>query len=328
MKKRNFACLALALPLFAFAGCAGATPRLALSANWYAATNTTNSITDTYEKLEYEVTFESAGSDAYSVSYDTGTYTTELEDVNVTVGDEVKPAYHLTTELRITGRFTVNGETGANFTDVVTSEVWFLDVTTELQPIRSVKKVLSHSPYATGTPGSVENACITYEYTYTTEYNADCTQATITIEYAQPEELETVEKVVSLSGDGSFLDNETILFAMRGVSTSSAASFRTINPVTQQQSGIGMSAAPSVTERSPEFSVNGAESAAHKMNIYTFSLSYSGNNSGQAQEFAYAAKTDGSTNTYRNVLLEMSVPVLGSLGTLTYKLKSATFNNK
>ena len=113
----------------------------------------------------------------------------------------------------------------------------------------------------------MENACITYEYTYTTEYNADCTQATITIEYTQPEELETVEKVVSLSGDGSFLDNETILFAMRGVSTSSAASFRTINPVTQPQSGIGMSAAPRVTARSPACSGNGGGPAAPKMTL-------------------------------------------------------------
>lgn len=328
MKKRNFACLALALPVLAFAGCAAATPRLALSANWYASTDITTAITGTSEKLEYEVTFESSGTDAYSVSYDAGTYTTTLEDVNRVVWGESIFCYHLTTELRITGRFTVNGETGEDFTDVVTSDVWFMSVRDELQPIDSVKTVLSHSPYSTGAPSSVEDACVVYEYTYKTVYNADCTQATITMEYAQPEELGTVEKTVEVSGDGSFLDNETILFAMRGVSTSSAASFRTINPVTQQQSGIAMSAAPTVTERTPKFSINGAEEAEHKMNIYTFSLSYSGNNSGQAQEFAYAAKTDGNTNTYRNVLLEMRVPVLGSLGTLTYSLKNATFNDK
>lgn len=337
MKKRYFACLALALPALAFAGCTSGASRLAISANWYAAADTTSEISNTYEELVYTVSFESTGTDAYSVEYDEGTYTATLRNENITIGATVRAGYHLTTELTITGRYSVNGETGEDFTDVVISDVWFLDVTTELQPVRSVKKVLSHSPSHTNSyPDSIEDASTTYEYTYTSEYNEDCTEASVALTYTQPEGMPDVERTVSLSGNGTYLDNETILFAMRGINTASALSFRTVNPVTQQQTGIAMSAAPEIAERTQTFAINAYEngtvtegaSVEHTLDAYTFTLGYSGSNAGQSQTLTYAARTDGVTNTYRNVLLEMSVPIINSLGTLTYRLTSATFNGK
>lgn len=330
MKKRNFVCLALAAPALLLAGCSSGTSRLTLSANWYAASDITVGISGTYEELRYAVTFEAdenADKKPLSVRYDEGVYTTKLTNSTVETDDGVKPCYYLSTRLEITGRYTLNGVTGEDFTDVVTSEVWFLDVTTELQPVKSVKSVLTHSAVSSS-PSTLEDGIIVYEYTYTADYNADCTEAAIVIEYTHPENATKTEKTVSLSGNGSYLDNETVLFAMRGVSTSAACSFRTVNPVTQAQTGIGMSAAPVTESKTYTFSVNGA-SAERTLNAYTFSLGYTGSNPGQPQELTYAAKAaDGSANTYRNVLLEMRVPVLQSLGTLIYRLTDAQFNDK
>ncbi len=328
MKKRRFACLALAAPVLLLAGCAGSTSRLTLSANWYAATDNTNNISGTSEKLEYTVKFEPTGTDALTLSYDPGTYTVELRNDTIDTGTRQQQCYYLSTRLEITGRYTVNGETGEDFTDVVTSEAWFLDVTTELRPVKSVKKVLTHSAVSS-TPDSPENAYSVYEYTYTTTYNEDCTQAQIKIEYTRPEEVPVQETTVDVTGNGSYLDNETILFAMRGISPSVASTFRTINPVTQTQVNCGMTAVPTTESgKAYTFAVNGA-SADRTLDVYSFTIGYSGNYAGQTQELTYAAKvTEGGVNTYRNVLLEMRVPVLQSLGTLVYQLTSAEFNSK
>lgn len=328
MKKRRFACLALAAPVLLLAGCAGGTSRLTLSANWYSASDITSNISNTSEKLEYSVSFESTGTDALTLSYDPGKYTVELRNDTVNTGTRVEQCYYLSTRLEITGRYIVNGETGEDFTDVVTSEAWFLDVTTELRPVKSVKKVLTHST-TNSAPDKPENAYTVYEYTYTTTYNEDCSEAQIKIEYTRPEEVPVQEVTVDVTGDGSYLDNETILFAMRGISPSVASTFRTINPVTQTQVSCGMTAVPT-TESGKQytFAVNGT-SEDRTPDVYSFTIGYSGNYAGQTQELTYAAKvTEGGVNTYRNVLLEMRVPALQSLGTLVYKLTSAEFNGK
>ena len=206
MKKRRFACLALAAPVLLLAGCAGGTSRLTLSANWYSASDITSNISNTSEKLEYSVSFESTGTDALTLSYDPGKYTVELRNDTVNTGTRVEQCYYLSTRLEITGRYIVNGETGEDFTDVVTSEAWFLDVTTELRPVKSVKKVLTHST-TNSAPDKPENAYTVYEYTYTTTYNEDCSEAQIKIEYTQPEEVPVQEVTVDVTGDGSYLDN-------------------------------------------------------------------------------------------------------------------------
>ena len=327
MKKRSFACLALALPVLAFAGCASAVSRLTLSANWYAMPNITTNITGTEESLLYTVTFESDGREDFSADYDEGSYAVRLTNTEITLADGSKAqGYRLTSELTITGRFTVNGETGEDFTDTVTSEALFLDVSHELQPVKSVKHVVTHSPVTT-TPDSIDEACVAYEYTYTAAYDNDLTTADITVEYAQPEDMTDVQRTIKLSGDGSYLDNEVILFAMRGVSTADVSAFRTVNPVTLAQMSCSMSAAPALSTATMTFSVNGT-SQERTMNTYAFSLGYTGSNAGQPQSLTYAAKAAEGENTYRNVLLQMDVPMLQSLGTFRYRLAEAVFNDK
>ena len=323
MKKRYFACAALLAPVLLFAGCGGGASSLALSPNWYA--QSTTSLTGTYEKLEYAVTFEPASpaSEALSVSYGEGRYTATLTDTE----KNGKHAYLLKTQFTITGRFTVRGETGEDFTDTISSEVTFLDVQNELRPLESKKTVYSTTPVS-ASPSSAAEAGTVYAYTDTIAYNDGCTKATFVRDYTQPENAKDINKTVSLSGGGTFLDNETILFAMRGVNTSAAASFRTINPSTQSQVTCSMRAKPETAHGKRTFAIGGV-SAERELASYTFELGYTGNNPGQAQKLTYAAAvTEGGVNTYRNVLLEMRVPVMHNLGELVYTLQNAEFNGK
>lgn len=321
MKKRNLACLALAAPFLALTACSSGMSSLALSANWYAQVDSTIQA-NTNETLEYSVSFEAAAENSF-LSYGEGTYTMQLTTETTGLADgSSELCYHLHTELSIPVTFTVNEET-ESFADSVISDVYFRSVDRSLQPVRSEKYVLTHSPVSES-PSSLESAYGAYEYTYTTVYDASCANADITVEYTQPENIETITDSVELTGSGTYLDNEEIIFAMRGVNMSSTSAFRSINPVKRAVETVTMSEAPASASERLTFALNG-ESAEREITTYTFSLGYSGSNSGQPQTYTYAGVTSANDNLYRSVLLRMEVPVLYSLGTLRYTLVSAVF---
>ena len=321
MKKRNLACLALAAPFLALTACSSGMSSLALSANWYAQVDSTIQA-NTNETLEYSVSFEAAAENSF-LSYGEGTYTMRLTTETTGLADgSSELCYHLYAELSVPVAFTVNGET-ESFTDSVISDVYFRSVDRSLQPVRSEKYVLTHSPVSES-PSSLENAYSAYEYTYTTVYDASCANADITVEYTQPENIETITDSVELTGSGTYLDNEEIIFAMRGVSMSSTSAFRSINPVKRAVETVTMSEAPASASERLTFALNG-ESAELEITTYTFSLGYSGSNPGQPQTYTYAGVTSANDNLYRSALLRMEVPVLYSLGTLRYTLVSAVF---
>ncbi len=321
MKKRNLACLALAAPFLALTACSSGMSSLALSANWYAQVDSTIQ-PDTNETLSYAVSFEAAAENTF-LSYGDGTYTMYLTTETTGLADgSSELCYHLHAELSIPVTFTVNEET-ESFTDSVISDVYFRSVDRSLQPVRSEKYVLTHSPVSES-PSSLESAYGAYEYTYTTVYDASCANADITVEYTQPENIETITDSVELTGSGTYLDNEEIIFAMRGVSMSSTSAFRSINPVKRAVETVTMSEAPASASERLTFALNG-ESAEREITTYTFSLGYSGSNPGQPQTYTYAGVTSANDNLYRSALLRMEVPVLYSLGTLRYTLVSAVF---
>lgn len=322
MKKRNLACLALAAPFLALTACSGGMSSLALSANWYAQVDSTIQ-PDTNETLSYAVSFEAAAENTF-LSYGEGTYTMHLTTETTGLADGTSDlCYHLHAELSVPVTFTVNGET-ESFTDSVISDVYFHGSKERLlQPVRSEKYVLTHSPVS-ASPSSLEGAYSAYEYTYMTTYDASCANADIKIEFTQPEDVNAITDSVELTGSGTYLDNEEIIFAMRGVSMSSTSAFRSINPVKRAVETVTMSEAPASASERLTFSLNG-ESAEREITTYTFSLGYSGSNPGQPQTYTYAGVTSANDNLYRSALLRMEVPVLYSLGTLRYTLVSAVF---
>ena len=334
MKKMRLAGLLLLAPLALLSGCAGGVP-LSFTANWYRNTALGSSINDTHEELTYEVTFtpnENEG--GIQAEYETGTYTTSLTNTNVTLSDgTTTEGYIYTTELSISGRYRLGSEVSDTFQDSITSTVSFLRVTDGLRPVESHKEVVSTSA-SVSVPETLEGAYMTYHYTYDVSYDASLSTATATYtDLTEGEDGAAPEPDVreyNIEGDTTFLDNEQILFALRGLNLSSAPSFRTINSVMGIVSTVATSSAsmaPTAVKETVDFTMDGT-AVDGEIDAIELDLAYTTKPSGQPQTLVYAATTDPANNTYRNVLLRMEVPVSNSLGTLVYRLTDAQFATK
>lgn len=330
MKKIRLAGLLLLAPLTLLSACSGGTP-LSFTANWYRNTALGGSVNDTLEELTYEVSFTPAENDSsFSVEYDTGTYTTRLINANIALSDgSTKEGYIYTTELTISGRYRLGSEVSEDFSDRVSSSVSFLPVTDGLKPVKSEKEVLSTSPIVS-LPETLEGAIETYHYTYAVSYDAALTTATAVYTDLNAETPAPETREYAIDGTTTYLDNEQILFALRGLSLSSVATFRTVNSVmgivTEVSTGTSTTGPTSLKE-SVDFTMDGT-AVKTEIDAVQVPIIYQSTPSGQQQDLVYAATTDTNNNTYRNVLLRMEVPVLQSLGTLVYRLKEAAFTTK
>ncbi len=330
MKKIRLAGLLLLAPLTLLSACSGGTP-LSFTANWYRNTALGGSVNDTLEELTYEVSFTPAENDSsFSVEYDTGTYTTRLINANIALSDgSTKEGYIYTTELTISGRYRLGSEVSEDFSDRVSSSVSFLPVTDGLKPVKSEKEVLSTSPIVS-LPETLEGAFETYHYTYDVSYDAALTTATAVYTDLNAETPAPETREYAIDGTTTYLDNEQILFALRGLSLSSVATFRTVNSVmgivTEVSTGTSTTGPTSLKE-SVDFTMDGT-AVKTEIDAVQVPIIYQSTPSGQQQDLVYAATTDTNNNTYRNVLLRMEVPVLQSLGTLVYRLKEAAFTTK
>lgn len=330
MKKIRLAGLLLLAPLTLLSACSGGTP-LSFTANWYRNTALGGSVNDTLEELTYEVSFTPAENDSsFSVEYDTGSYTTRLVNANIALSDgSTKEGYIYTTELTISGRYRLGSEVSEDFSDRVSSSVSFLPVTDGLKPVKSDKEVLSTSPLLSS-PETLEGAIETYHYTYDVSYDAALTTATAVYTDLNAETPAPETREYAIDGTTTYLDNEQILFALRGLSLSSVATFRTVNSVmgivTEVSTGTSTTGPTSLKE-SVDFTMDGT-AVKTEIDAVQVPIIYQSTPSGQQQDLVYAATTDTNNNTYRNVLLRMEVPVLQSLGTLVYRLKEATFTTK
>ena len=330
MKKIRLAGLLLLAPLTLLSACSGGTP-LSFTANWYRNTALGSSVNDTLEELTYEVSFTPAENDSsFSVEYDTGTYTTRLINANIALSDgSTKEGYIYATELTISGRYRLGSEVSEDFSDRVSSSVSFLPVTDGLKPVKSEKEVLSTSPIVS-LPETLEGAIETYHYTYAVSYDAALTTATAVYTDLNAETPAPETREYAIDGTTTYLDNEQILFALRGLSLSSVATFRTVNSVmgivTEVSTGTSTTGPTSLKE-SVDFTMDGT-AVKTEIDAVQVPIIYQSTPSGQQQDLVYAATTDTNNNTYRNVLLRMEVPVLQSLGTLVYRLKEAAFTTK
>lgn len=330
MKKIRLAGLLLLAPLTLLSACSGGTP-LSFTANWYRNTALGSSVNDTLEELTYEVSFTPAENDSsFSVEYDTGSYTTRLKNANIALSDgSTKEGYIYTTELTISGRYRLGSEVSEDFSDRVSSSVSFLPVTDGLKPVKSEKEVLSTSPIVS-LPETLEGAIETYHYTYDVSYDAALTTATAVYTDLNAETPAPETREYAIDGTTTYLDNEQILFALRGLNLSSVATFRTVNSVmgivTEVSTGTSTTGPTSLKE-SVDFTMDGT-AVKTEIDAVQVPIIYQSTPSGQQQDLVYAATTDTNNNTYRNVLLRMEVPVLQSLGTLVYRLKEAAFTTK
>ncbi len=335
MKFRRIAGAAALASLFLFAACSS-TPSLALTANWYSNTKNYGEITGTSESLTYTVKFvpNASYSGNVNVEYEAGKLTMALRDINVSASNPVENVptgshvYHLHSEYSMTGKFSYKGQQTDAFTDAFTSDVYFLGVADSLRPIYSSKRVESHIPF-TGAE-KLEDVCVQYSYLYTAAYNDALTETTITQrDLASTDEAEVTTR--KLSGGGTFLDNEQILFAIRGLDLSASFTFRTVNPAGKSTTSVYTPEAPSMEDYTANFSMqvgSGEAKTVGTVKAARLKFGYNAANPGQTQTAVYARCTNPDENLYRNVLLHLEIDALYSLGTFHYDLSSAVFNNK
>ena len=333
MKLRRLAGLAALLPIALLSACSSVSP-LTINANWYHDTTTRGILPGTYERLEYDVSFKQGDTDL-KASYQNGTYAVELKGETGFFYGENLALYHLHTEFSADVSFSMDGKGSTDtFTDSVVTDVWFRDVNGGLAPVKSTRTVISTTPLSDHPENlNKDVAYRIYEYSTTTEYDAALEEAKLTYDEVRPEpEARDSEKKIDIGGKGTYLDNEEIAFALRGLDMSSAFTFRTINPVKRVVEKIGADATPEEVSQPVNFTLAKVGSSEEpevinkSIDAFSVGVEYKGANPGYTQTLVYARKTNASNNQYRNFLLEMRVPLLNGIGTLTYTLKSATIS--
>ncbi len=330
MKRKLCAAACLILPVCLLCACGG-TISVPVTAYWYKDSSTGNNMLGKEERLEYKVTFEPASeTTGLSLSYQTGTYTTYL---SATTRDEdgnqfEETVYRYETELNIRGAYSADGVQGDEFADSVKSIVYFKGIASSLRPVKSVKTVHCHAPNS-GYTGK-ENYSVLYDYVYAVQYDEDGKNADITYTQNAPTDsagapYAPASKEVSIKDPTNYYDNEQLLFVLRGMSMDAAFSLKTINPLSDQVETVKLLEAPAAVKEA-DFALDyGVAEKTHTIDAYRFTLQYSNSTPGQGQTLTYAKVTDKASNTYRNALLRMSVPVLSNLGTLNYTLVTASF---
>ena len=324
MKPKRLLALLPVLPISLLCACGGTVSTLTFTANWYRNTSLRANLEGTYERLEYAVSFEQNEKDRFSISYTDGVYTTELKNGQVELDDSKTEGYVYSTDLSIKVQFTVNGQASDVFEDSVHTEVQFLSAADGLKPVKSLKTVYCHSPLS-DSPSSLAGAYETYSFTYTVDYSDDLSEAdTVYTDLLTGSENKTH---FSLKGAGSYLDNEQMIFALRGLDLSVGSTFRSLNSVLNRQQQISLTNLNENTA-AVDFEADGTQVTSEALAVHTVTLSYSDTAVGQPQSIVYAQTTDPSANTYRNVPLKIDVPLYYTLGTLSYQLVKATFTTK
>lgn len=326
MKIKRLAPLALILPLALLSACGSGVASLVYTPNWFRSPEHPD-YSGARERLVYTVSVkEETRNDPNRLyaDYNNATYTTTLECFL----EGTTWLYRYSTEFSADVRYfevKSDGEKDvASGKEIIHTNVTFAleNDKTPLRPIRSLRSVESLVPDITVADAPIR----AYKYTFTVDYNEDLTKAQVAyddlIDDARDDRAE-----INLSGEGSYLDNEQILFAMRGIAIANGVQFRTINPVkdrTWKLATVASMETPVAAKYKASFSIGGVPQEEHEIDAHILTLGYTTGNTGTSKRYIYADHTDGG-NTYRNVLLEMEEPLVGATGTLVYKLQSADF---
>ncbi len=314
VKKLTLALAAL-LSVTTLAACTDSDKKIAFNNYWELDATTSGNVNET---LVYDVTFEKGtGLDglAYALSYGKGSYTTTLKAI------ENSKQYIYTTELNIPVTYTFGESERATFTDTVKSEVVFYNAANLLRPVSSEKTIVSHTPVSTiASPTKLSECYTAYDYTVSTAYKAD-NKADATITYRKTEDIEAATEPYSFTygkGDYSYLDNEQLLLSLRAVpNDTTSGSVKSFDVANDSMRKVKFSFGE---ETGKKFEVFGKD-----INYREASLQYSSATPGATQTAKIAALTSAQSNTYRNVILELTTPLSYSLGSLVYDLKSYQF---
>ena len=279
----------------------------------------------TLETYEYEVSLKekTASNSTYSLDYKDGTYKTTLS-----IDPENSELYLLETTLTLSVAVQYKEQKTEYFSDSVTTKVKFKSAQNGLRPVYSEKTTVSTSPKALNT-SSLADAYARYNYTVTTTYNDKCTSATCErVDFGGEgtgfTAVGNYKKNFSVPQKHTYLDNEQLVIALRGISSKNEQSLSVYN-ASQRKVQTVKSDMDDVQSGSFHMSLNG-EVKDYTIDYAVTSLQISGINSGEEQRY-YIAQNVGESNTFRHMILRMETPLSFNLGTLEYRLiKATTFN--
>ncbi len=330
MKSKKLLTLALACAVTgaSLLSACSTSEKVAFTANWYYDT-TTKALLQGEETLKYAVTFQKGAGlydNAYAADYLGGTYETKLTVVELN-GESV---YEYTTKLEMQVAFThkATGEVSETFTDEVIGVSHFKSALDGLTPIDSLKTMHCHSP--NGAEAATLKDCYTeYKYDVKTTYVNKKGTSVITdyignviSKKASEEKAESKSSFKASHEDYSYLDNEQLLFALRGL-PAAAAKVSVYSPYTSGKQTISIKTDKKAGLET-DILLNGEQKKIN-VNYYPFSLTISASNPGNTQTVWIAETSNTLQNTYRNVILKMSMPVSYNIGTIVYTLTEATF---
>ena len=321
-RKKILAATALAMGCVLLTSCTNTSSKINFSANWYQDT-TTKSISDTVETLEYTITpvtedYTGLSDAYYKTNYSTGTYTTSLKSKQLDSG-EIVYEYSTRMEIGVSFFHEASKQSTEVFSDVIETTVTFTSIYNGgLRPIESSKTIQSHSP-VNGTPESLDKCYKHYHYNVYTTY-ADSENGKSVLTDYNGNILEDQQKTTEFTIDTSqytYLDNEQILFALRGaeIASNKILSYNTYSVQTVNLTFNSEEA------DSYEFVMNGE---SKKANIAAIPVTIAFDK-GSTQKAWYAKTTDVKNNVYRNVMLKFELPISYNIGKFVYTLTSANF---
>lgn len=315
MKTKKIIPVLSALVLAAgFCGCSSAS---SVGVTFYWNPNENNQLLyGTEESYEYDVYLktESGENTYYSVDYKDGKYVSKLS-----CDEEHADCYRLETELTISVRFTCGEEQSDWFEDSTKTTVVF-KANNSLQPVRSEKTVVSHSP-TSFSPSVLLSAYTMYDYTVITEYNNDASAGTcVRTDNTDTKTTGDYEKTFSVPKKYSYFDNEQFPFLLRGMNFSSQQNVYSYNASARGVQTLKI-AKDETSSGTYSLALNGVPLNDTAIDYVSATLSLSTSSPGATQTF-FLAK-DASGNKYRHMILRMETPLSYQLGTLVYELKKA-----
>ena len=318
MKNKKITAAVCALLSACFlSACATTNSQVTFNNFWFNDPTIIDPAIGVLETLTYDVKFTALSKgDGYDLQYNDGTYTATLsmEKVN---GENV---YVYETELEISGKYFCGADEKA-FTDTTSATVKFMK-NGKLTPVYSQKTIENYSPTSAGT--SIET-CYTYvHYQIETEYHDQATSGTTTVTNLETQKTST--KTFEIDSKYTYLDNEQLLFALRGLSQNQSPYFYVYAPFSEKVQTI--KTIFNTKEETVEYAYdNGTENGFEGIvNAYPITLQVDAKLSGASQT-VWVAEYNPTLNTHRNVILKMQTSLAYNLGTLTYTLKKAEFYN-
>lgn len=315
--KKILSTVVAVLGVAVLSGC-GSSSKTVEFKNYWLKDSMAASVESYEETLVYDITFEKAsGLDAmaYDLAYQNGSFTTNLKHYS-------DGKCEFTTKLTVDVVYTLDEGNSVTKEDSVETYVQFYRAQDGLTPIKSTKKIHTHSPKnVSKNATSVEDCYLEAWYSIETDY-ADgegvCVKQDLTVPTdasLYPTSGETF--TFSMGEKYSYLDNEQLLIGLRAISTStSSATVKTYSPFTESVQKISVSFDSDEASGTFDVTENGVLNAKKPFTYRVAQTSIKVTNPGATQTAWFA------TEKSRNVMLRLETPLSFNLGTLVYSLKS------